>query len=946
MKKNYLIYLFLLVFASCASKQTGTYTKQENGITILLKNEGSQTPQQVRLQVVSEKIIRVSASAEKEFSSEKSLSVVDKEASNCKWTVEEKKGSLLLKTGKLQAEVDLSNGAVSFMDSTGKVLTKEKGIAPKKLIPVTIKNHKLYKTYQEFDATEDEALYGMGQHQDGIVNFKGADLTLAQYNTNVAVPFIVSNRNYGILWDNYSITKIGDSTSFKPISMFKLYDEKGNAGGLTAKYSSKFDKSKVTTRVEDKIDYEFIPLLEQRPKGFALDSGIVTWEGSIEADSVGAYRFSMMHAGYCKVWLDGKMIVDNWRQCWNAGSSVFSLEMSKGKKYPIKIEWIPDGVESYIALKALKPKSKEAFNTLSICSEASSQLDYYFVYGQNSDDVIAGYREITGKANIVPKWALGFWQSRERYKTQDDVLNTIKEFRSRRIPIDNIVMDWFYWQKDKWGTHQFDKERFSNPDQMIKDLHEKYNTNFMISVWPKFYVGTDNYDKMQSKGWLYTKNVENKQKDWIGYVSTFYDPFTPQARELFWNMLSERLFSKGVDAWWMDASEPDIHSNLSPEMRKDLMEPMYEGPAAKYFNAFPLQNAKGIYEGQRKEKNDQRVFILTRSAFAGLQRYSAATWSGDISARWHDLKRQISAGINFALSGLPYWTTDIGGFAVEKRYETGAPEHVEEFRELQMRWYQFGAFCPLFRSHGQLPLREIFNIAPESHPAYQSMLYYNKLRYQLMPYIYSLAGKTYFDNYTIMRGLVMDFVSDKNVLNIADQFMFGPSILVNPVTDFKATKRKLYLPAGCNWYDFYTGKPISGGKTIDADAPYTRMPLYIKEGTILPLGPEIQYTGEKPADPITLVVYTGKNGSFELYEDENINYNYEKGKFTKIPFQYDEKSKTLTIGDRVGSFDKMLTNRTFNIVWVSATKNVGQSFDMKPDQVVKYDGKAVSVSMK
>jgi len=946
MKNIYLICSLLIALTACESKRMGTFTQQSNGITVLLKSENKQCPKQVRLQVVTDQIIRVTAAAGDTFATEKSLSVIEKTRPACKWVASEKKESVLLSTDKLQVEVSLSTGAVTFMDASGKVLTKEKGDAPKKLIPVTINKHQLYKTYQEFEATEDEALYGLGQHQDGIVNFKGADLTLLQYNTNVAVPFVVSNRNYGILWDNYSLTKIGDSTDFKPISMFKLYDAEGKVGGLTAKYTSKFDASKEIVRVENKIDYEFIPLLEQRPKGFALDSGKVSWEGAIEADSVGAYRFSMMHAGYCKVWLDGKMIVDNWRQCWNAGSSVFTLQMVKGKKYPIKIEWIPDGVESYIALKALKPKSQDALNTLAICSEASSQLDYYFVYGKNSDDVISGYREITGKANIVPKWALGFWQSRERYKTQDEVLNTMKEFRDRKIPIDNIVMDWFYWPKDKWGTHQFDPERFPNPDQMIKDLHDKYNAHFMISVWPKFYTETDNYDKMQAKGWLYTKNVAIKQKDWIGYVSTFYDPFNPQARDLFWSMISERLFSKGVDAWWMDASEPDINSNLSPKMRKELMEPMYGGPVDKYFNAFPLQNAKGIYEGQRKEKNDQRVFILTRSAFAGLQRYSAATWSGDISARWHDLKHQIPAGINFALSGLPYWTTDIGGFAQEKRYELGAPADVDEFRELETRWYQFGAFCPLFRSHGQFPYREVFNIAPESHPAYQSILYYNKLRYQLMPYIYSLAGKTYFDNYTIMRGLVMDFGADKNVLNIADQFMFGPSILVNPVTDYKATSRKLYLPAGCNWYDFYTGKPTAGGKTIQAEAPYTRMPLYIKEGTILPLGPEMQYTTEKPADPITLVVYTGKNASFELYEDENINYNYEKGKFAKISFEYDESSKTLKIGKRAGSFASMVESRSFNIVWVSATKNVGQSFDLKADEVVKYTGEAVSVKMK
>ena len=358
-----------------------------------------------------------------------------------------------------------------------------------------------------------------------------------------------------------------------------------------------------------------------------------------------------------------------------------------------------------------------------------------------------------------------------------------------------------------------------------------------------------------------------------------------------------------------------------------------------------MQIANGIYDGQRSVKPHDRVFILTRSAYAGMQRYAAATWSGDIGSRWEDFKAQIPAGINFSLSGMPYWTTDIGGFAVEKRYENAAGKDLDEWRELQTRWYQYGAFTPLFRVHGQFPYREIYNIAPESHPAYQSMLYYSKLRYRLMPYIYSMVGKTYHEDYTIMRGLIMDFPNDNAVKNISDQYMFGSSMLINPVYKFGAKSRELYLPEGTNWYDLYTGKFIAGGKTINAEAPYEKMPVYVKEGSIIPFGPELQYTSEKAADTITLYIYTGKDGIFNLYEDEGTNYNYEQGMFSKIPIIYNEKDKSLLIGNRIGNFKGMLETRTFNIVFVSKNKPGMLNFKIKPDKAVVYKGIATTIKM-
>jgi alpha-D-xyloside xylohydrolase len=428
----------------------------------------------------------------------------------------------------------------------------------------------------------------------------------------------------------------------------------------------------------------------------------------------------------------------------------------------------------------------------------------------------------------------------------------------------------------------------------------------------------------------------------VGYESTFYDPFNKEAGEFFWNQIDVRLNRLGIDAWWLDATEPDMHSNLSLEERKINMSPTALGPGAKYFNAYSLMNSKSVYEGQRKSSPDKRVFILTRSAYAGQQRYAAATWSGDIVSRWSDFQDQIAAGINFSLSGIPYWTMDIGGFAVEQRYYNATGETLEEWRELNARWFQFGAFCPVFRSHGQYPFREIYNIAPENHEAYTSMVYYDKLRYRLMPYLYSLAGKSYFDDYTLMRGLVMDFNGDKKVYTIGDQYMFGPALLINPVYQYKARSRSVYLPESSGWYDFYTGNYYTGGQSLDAVAPLGRMPVFVREGSIVPTGPEIQYTSQT-AEPLTLYVFMGQEGTFELYEDENENYNYEQGHFSKIAFAYNETTRSLTIDEREGSFPGMLKERKFGIVWVNADRPVGMGLGSRPDQVVSYTGKQLTI---
>ncbi|MGZ5247900.1 MAG: TIM-barrel domain-containing protein, partial [Flavitalea sp.] len=803
---------------------------------------------------------------------------------------------------------------------------------------------------------KDDAIYGLGQHQDGVFNYRGEQVNFFQNNTEVAVPFMVSVKNYGVLWDNYSLTRAGDLRDYKSLSSLKLTGSDGGTGWLNATYYNDKDKPETfLTRAESSIDMEWLgDYQKQMPAGFNGSRGKVVWEGSLSNDLVGAHKFRFVFGGYLKVWVDGKLQFDRWRESWNPAPSLISVNMEKGKKVPVKIEWMPEGNESYLSVKWLDPVPANSKDLFGFSSEAGQQVDYYFIHGKNMDDVIGGYRTLTGKAHIMPKWSMGFWQSRERYKTQQELMDVVKEFRTRKIPLDNIVLDWSYWKENAWGSQDFDEERFPSPDAMIDSLHDLYNTKIMISVWPKFYEGITAYNEFDKKGWLYKRNIADRQRDWIGkgYTSTFYDAFNDSARKGFWNLIHDKIYTKGIDAWWMDASEPDILSNVDPQKRKLQMAGVANGAAAEFINAYPLQNAKGIYEGQRSADPNRRVFLLTRSGFAGSQRYAAAIWSGDIGTTWHDLQMQIPAGVNFSMSGIPYWTMDIGGFVVERRFkeqmaktqnESQKNEVAEEWRELNTRWFQFGAFVPLFRSHGQFPFREIYNIAPEEHAAYKSMLYYNKLRYKLLPYIYSIAGKTYHEDYTMMRGLVMDFPKDTAVQNIADQYMFGPALMINPVYQPKQTEREVYLPASQGWYDLYSGEHFKGGRKINASAPYERMPVFVKEGSIIPFGPDLLYTSEKPADTISLFVYAGKDAAFTIYEDEGNNYDYEKGKSVSIPINYNEATKTLTIENRKGSFEGMLQQRVFRISIITPYKTKG--IDTAPgfDREIIYTGKKMSV---
>jgi alpha-D-xyloside xylohydrolase len=949
MKLRKVWYTLILAGIVSFSCNKPAYEKLENGILLKLKPTAENRVRLIQVEFISDKIVHIQASPADSFSTDKSLMVTDRDHTKVPFELKEEGDNLLLISESLKVQISKMTGKIQYQDKDGKTVLDETGNGGKTFSPMVVDDKNYYSIRQIFDSPDDEAFYGLGQHQHDLMNYKGKDVDLTQFNIISVVPFLVSSRNYGILWDNYAITKFGDPREYGEISSLKLYSETNEEGGLTAKYCSIKDTCKVyLERIEDTIDYQNNDDLKKIPAEFPMAEGKVEWTGFLEPVESGLNKLLVYSAGYTKVWINNELLLDTWRQTWNPWSRQINLNMEAGKKYPVKIEWIPNGGVCYFALKYLSPVDPAVQNQLSLFSEVAEQINYYFIKGNNLDEVISGYRELTGRAPIMPKWAMGLWQSRQRYKTQDEILSTMKEFRKRHIPIDNIVLDWFYWPEDKWGDHNFDSSRFADPKGMIDELHNNLNAHIMISVWPKFYEGTENYNYMKEKGWLYMRNIENRTKDWVGpgYVSTFYDVYNPDARKYYWEKINEKLYSKGIDAWWLDATEPDICSNESIEERKKLTGPTYLGPSSRYFNSYSLVQCEGIYNGQRSVEPNKRVFILTRSAYAGQQRYAAATWSGDVVSRWHDLKNQISAGINFSISGIPYWTTDIGGFSLERRYEKPNAKDLEEWRELNTRWYQFGAFCPLFRVHGEFPYREIFNISPNNHSAYKSMLFYDELRYRLMPYIYSLAGDAYHKNYTIMRALIMDFPNDLNVRNIGDQFMFGPSIMVCPVYEYKATKRNVYLPAGTGWYDFYTGKYFEGGQNIEANALYERIPVFIKEGAIIPIGPKIEYATETNSNEITLYVYEGNNGHFDLYEDENVNYNYEKGAFSYLSFAYDDVTKIITIDTINGSFEGMTKERTIGLITFNKETARSLNLNAKPDQQTDYTGSSITINIK
>lgn len=1002
--------ILLMSWLLCSVGWAAQVERQGVYVTIHPNEGGARV---VRLQVMNDGIIRVRATSEETLPEKQQSLIVVKQEVKPKFTVEEDAERVQVKAKKITAVVRKRDGKIDFYNAEGKVLLQEADNG-KRFEPFYVPDREIgsgHPTEDErrgltwqiaFESPADEAFYGLGQHQSEELNMKGKNEDLFQYNTKVAVPFVVSNKNYGILWDSYSYCRFGNPDDYLQLNhAFRIYDKEGREGHLTGTYTDRTGRQLV--RQEDSLYFEYaLPDgseigktdkggIQNLPKGFRLDGASVVYEGFLEAPQTNDYQFILYYAGYIKVYIGGKEVVaERWRTAWNPNAYKFTFSMKKGERHQLRIEWQPDGSVSYCGLRVAAPRSVEERGKLSIWNEMAKDMDYYFIAGDNMDEVISGYRTLTGKAPVFPKWVLGFWQSRERYKTQEELTSTLAEFRQRHIPIDNIVQDWNYWKEDQWGSHQFEEARFPNPQKMLDDVHAMHG-RFMISVWPKFYCNTDNYKELDSKGWMYRQAITDNIRDWVGpgYVGSFYDAYSEGARKMFWRQMDENLYTglstnpksskpstlnSMIDAWWMDASEPNVRDCTPMWYRKALCGSTALGTSTEYFNAYSIVNADAIYNGQREtwkkssmkkgtQNGEPRVFLLTRSGFAGEQRYSTATWSGDIGTRWEDMRAQMTAGMNYCLSGLPFWGMDTGGFCVENRYvraqqlfdQTGQEnEDLKEWRELQTRWDQFGCFTPIYRAHGQWPLREAWNIAPKGHPAYESIVRHHRLRYLMMPYLYSMAGWVHLHDYTMMRALVMDFNGDFQVYDVKDQWMFGPSLMACPISTYKARSRSVYFPQQRGWYDFYSGRKViacgnnsdTSNRMLVVDAPYDRIPVFVPEGAILPIGPDMEWSDEKPAELIHLYIYTGCDGHFELYEDEGTNYNYERGLFSTIDIRYNDASRSVIIGRRQGSFKGMLKQRKFNIVLITEEKPRAFTFGMPEGVLVNYDGREMSVTLR
>jgi alpha-D-xyloside xylohydrolase len=597
-------------------------------------------------------------------------------------------------------------------------------------------------------------------------------------------------------------------------------------------------------------------------------------------------------------------------------------------------------------------------NETSFKSQVGDGVDYYFMYGINADGVIAQMRRLTGQAPLFPLWTFGFWQSRERYKTQNELTDVVKKYRELKVPLDGIIQDWQYWGNNYlWNAMDFLNPDFSNPKKMVNDVHNM-NAHMIISIWSSFGPQTLQYREMEPKHMLLNFNTwpQSGLETWPPnqtYPSgvRVYDAYNPEARDIYWKYANKGLFAIGIDGWWMDSTEPD-HLDFKPA---DLDNQTFLGSFRKVRNAYPLMTVGGVSQHQRETGSPKRVFILTRSAFAGQQRYGANTWSGDITSSWQTLKNQIPTGLNFSLSGIPYWNSDIGGFFLGKfKRKLEDPE----YRELYTRWIEFSTFCPMMRSHGADAPREIYQFGTKGTRVYDAIARFINLRYSLLPYIYATSRDVTMHQSSMMRALFMDFSSDTKTWNIDNEFMFGKSILVSPVTDpqyvaksgtnenalmvedFSSVKsQQVYLPSGCDWFDLWTGEIVTGGNMIKKETPLDIQPIYIKAGSIIPWGPKVQYATEKKWDNLQIRVYPGADAKFTLYEDENDNYNYEKGKFSEIQFHWIDKTKTLTIGERKGSFEGMLADRTFNIVLAPS------GVDPVSGRLVPYNGRHKSIKL-
>jgi len=786
--------------------------------------------------------------------------------------------AVLLELPKLRASVDLATGAITFSDAAGRVLARELP-GTRHVEAGSVQGEPTWSVAQSFDSPAEERLFGTGQFQDGFLNVRDLPRRLTQVNTQIAIPFIVSSRGFGILWHNYGLTE------FNPADERIALAPEDAAGASTAVDVTTTEGTRREVRRERVFNGKFT-IAAAGHQAFFLD--------------VGQKMARRWH-----VEIDGQAVVD-FANLWLPPTTSWFTELSAGE-HTVRVAGVKDD-QPVLTFRA-------AHAVTEFRSPVADALDYVFVAGQG-DQVTAAYRQLTGPVPMMPRWALGYIHCRERYKSQTELLDNAAEFRARGLPMDVIVQDWQYWGRHGWNAMRFDEADYPDPAAMMRTLHEQH-TRLMLSVWSKI-------DPKSEVG------QEFVARDFFIPGTQWVDFFNPAASAFYWENFRTRLLPLGIDAWWLDATEPENDDLVGRRTQA--------GAGERMRNSYPLFVSRTVYEGLRKDAPDRRAMILTRSAFPGQQRYASATWSGDIGNSWETLRRQVTAGLDYVVTGLPWWTTDTGGFFRPGKTQYSDPEYRERF----LRWLQFSTFTPLMRVHGYQTDTEFWRYGETFEAESRRWL---TLRYRLMRYIYSETARVSFAGSTLMRPLVLDFPDDAQALEQSYEFMFGPALLVSPVLEAGAKSWRVYLPkVSGGWFDFWTGEKFDGGRTVSADSPIERIPLHVRAGSILSFGPALQFTDEKPAEPIELRIYPGADGDYTLYEDNGLDYAYEKGERANIALHWDEARQTLTIGERVGAFSGMLKERTLHVRWVRPGQGVGDTAETKPDIVVSYSGRPLSLN--
>ncbi|HEY5509150.1 MAG TPA: TIM-barrel domain-containing protein, partial [Paludibacter sp.] len=682
---------------------------------------------------------------------------------------------LEIKLKKMIVLLDKQTGKLSYADNAGKVFLSEK-VGARKLTPDSIQGEPCFSVEQSFESPANEYIFGLGQFQDGQYNLKNVARRLTQVNSQISIPFIYSSKGYGLLWHQYGLTDFNPTDNFIPL---EKQEQSTTGNNQMAEVTTTAGTQKISQN--QSLYLGKFDVSEDGVYSIFLDLG-----------DMGNRQF---------VAIDGKPCIDQ-SNMW-LPPTVGTLVNLKAGKHQVQVLCKSNNTP--------KLSWRQSDNFTTFRSPVTKALDYVVFYGPSADSVIASYRNLSGNAPMFPKWAYGFWQCRERYTSGTQLVETVREFRKRHLPMDVIVQDWQYWGSRGWGVPQFDEKNYPNPSGFIIEIHD-LNAHFNISIW-------SNPDKNSTIGKEYVANnrfIPNTK--WLDY-------FNPETRKEYWNTLKVNMFDNGVDSWWMDAVEPENDALKGEKTNLGLGD--------FYRLTYPLMVSRAVYEGQRATSSDKRVCILTRSAFSGQQRYGVINWSGDIGGTWDTYKRQIVAGLNFTITGFPYWTTDIGGF-----FRPGNSQYTDEkYHELLTRWYQWGTFNPIFRIHGYMTETEPWKYGQKVEDNMREML---NLRYRLLPYIYSEAWQVTKNGSTLMRPMVMDFNGDTAAVESQYQYMFGKSLLIAPITEPNVTEWNVYLPKVDGWYDFWTGKRFNGGQSIKTDAPLDKIPLFVKAGSIIPMGKVIQ----------------------------------------------------------------------------------------------------------